>query len=344
VQYLKLLNRSRAVYSQFTYDFNPIVSVTGGIRYSDDMKGFYTKKCAVRVAAPTTCVGADQANGTFLTPAKTWTPMGSLQLNAPEAWTHNGVLDQAMAYFTYSKGFKNGGFNANGTTTAGNLTAFNPERVENYEVGLKFSMFDRRLVGSVSRYDMSYSDIQLNVQSNNPVTGAPIASIFNAGAAKIQGIEVELQALLMESLRLSFNGDFTQPRYTKFDDLSAPGGTRVGEPLPLIPRYRVSGSIENRFSLGGEMALTPRVQVTRTGDRYMFTSLSAANRAAGHADAITIVDASLRYELNEMFSLDFYGKNIFNKRTINDSLAFGDHVINWYSAPTTYGVTARMKF
>jgi len=344
VQYLKLLNRSRAVYSQFTYDFNPIVSLTGGIRYSDDTKGFYTQKCAVRVAAPTTCVGPDQANGVFSVPAKTWTPMTSLQLNAPASWTNNGFLDQAMLYFTYSKGFKNGGFNANGTTTGGNLTSFKPEHVDNYEVGLKFSIFDRRLVGSVTRYDMSYKDIQLNVQSNNPDTGAPIASIFNAGAAKIQGIEVELQALLMETLRLSFNGDFTQPRYTRFDDLSAPGGTRVGEPLALIPKYRVSGSIENRFSLGGEMALTPRVQVTRTGDRYMYTSIGVAAREAAHAQAITVVDASLRYDVNDMLALDFYGKNIFNKRTINDGLSFGDHVITWYSAPTTYGVTARMKF
>jgi iron complex outermembrane receptor protein len=270
--------------------------------------------------------------------------MASLQLNAPRAWTDNGVLDKAMLYFTYSKGFKSGGFNGNGDTAAGNLTSFEPERVENKEVGLKFSMFDRRLTGTVSHYLMNYTNIQLNVQNQDPVTLAPIASIFNAGAAKIRGTEFELQALLAGSLRLGLSGDFTHPRYTRFADLSVPGGSRVGEPLAYVPNYRVSGSIENRFSLGGAMALTPRVQVTRTGRRYLFTDSSAAARAAGRVAPFTLVDATLRYDFNDHISFDVYGKNVFNKKYANDALSFGFTVIKWYAPPATYGATARIKF
>jgi outer membrane receptor for ferrienterochelin and colicin len=53
------------------------------------------------------------------------------------------------------------------------------------------------------------------VISPAPGSQAPISSIFNADAARIQGIEFELQAMLMDSLRLSLNGDFTEPRYTR---------------------------------------------------------------------------------------------------------------------------------
>jgi iron complex outermembrane receptor protein len=341
---IKLRNHSKALYSQMTLDVNDIISVTGGIRYTDDTKGFFAQKCFIRAATPTVCNGPLTTNGTFTRRSKTWTPMASLQLNAPEAWTNNDVLDKAMAYFTWSRGFKSGGFNGNGDTASNNLTSFEPERVENYEVGVKFSMFDRRLVGTVSRYDMTYTNIQLNVQSLNPVTFVPIASIFNAGAAKIQGIEFELQTLLFDSLRIGLNGDFTQPRYTRFDDLSVPGGSRVGEPLAYIPDYRVSGSIENRFSLGGEMALTPRIQVTRTGERYLFTDSFAPTREAGRVAPITTTDASLKFELNEKLSFDVYGKNIFNKKYANDALSFRYMVIKWYAPPVTYGVTARYKF
>jgi iron complex outermembrane receptor protein len=270
--------------------------------------------------------------------------MASLQLNAPEAWTNNGVLDKAMAYFTYSKGFKSGGFNGNGDTASGNLTSFEPERVENYEVGVKFSMFDRRLIGTISRYDLRYTNIQLNVQNLDPISGAPVASIFNAGAAKIQGIEFELQALLFDSLRLSLNGDFTEPRYTRFDDLSVPSGSRVGEPLSYIPDYRISGSIENRFALGGEMALTPRIQVTRTGERYLFNSSNMTARLVGRVAPVTLTDASLKLDLNERISFDFYGKNIFNKKYANDAKSFGFAVTKWYAPPVTCGVIARTKF
>jgi iron complex outermembrane receptor protein len=344
VRTINLHNKSRALYSQATYDFNDIVSVTGGIRYTKETKGFYMQKYAVRDADRSTRIGPFTTDGLFTRDFSTWTPMGSLQLNAPEAWTNNGFLDKAMLYFTYSKGFKSGGFNGNGDSIAGNLTSFEPEKVDNYEVGFKFSMFDRRLIGSLSRYDMRYQDIQLSVQGISPTSGAPIASTFNAGRATIQGIEVELQALLFDSLRLSFNGDFNQPRYTRFADRSVPGGSRVGEPLAFIPDYRISGSIENRFDLGNDMALTPRAQVTRTGERFMITDVSPVVREIGRVPALTLADASLRFDLNEKVSFDVYGKNVFNKKYKNDALAVGFVVLAYYASPVTYGATARMKF
>jgi iron complex outermembrane receptor protein len=341
---VKLRNQSKAVYSQMTLDVNDIVSVTGGIRYTDDTKGFSAQRCFTRAAEPLACVSAYTTNGIFTRQSKTWTPMASLQLNAPQSWTGNGVLDKAMAYFTWSRGFKSGGYNGNGDTAAGTLTSFEPERVRNYEVGVKFSMFDRRLVGTVSRYDMSYTNIQLNVLSVNPETQVPTTAVFNAGAAKIQGIEIELQTLLFDNLRIGLNGDFTQPRYTRFADLSVPGGSRVGEPLAYIPDYRVSGSIENRFAMGGEMALTPRIQVTRTGERYLFTDSFALSREAGRVPPVTTADASLKLEVHEKLSFDLYGKNIFNKKYANDALSFRFVVFKWYAPPVTYGLTARYKF
>jgi iron complex outermembrane receptor protein len=343
IRFIKLHNKSRALYSQATYDFNDIVSLTGGLRYTEETKGFFMQKYAVRDSDRSTRVGPFTTNGLFTRDFSTWTPMGSLQLNAPAAWTGNGLLDKAMLYFTYSKGFKSGGFNGNGDTIAGNLTSFEPEKVDNYEVGFKFSMFDRRLTGSISRFDMRYQDIQLSVQGSSP-TGETVSSTFNAGRATIQGIEVELQALLLGSLRLSFNGDFNEPRYTRFQDKAVAGGSRVGEPLAFIPDYRLSGSIENRFPLGGEMVLTPRVQVTRTGVRYMITDPSPVVRNVGRVPAFNLVDASLRFDLNDRVSFDVYGKNVFNKKYKNDALAVGFLVLTYYASPVTYGATARFKF
>jgi len=343
IQHIHLHNNSKAVYSQATYDFNPIVSVTGGIRYTDDTKGFYTFKCSTRAEDFNTCIGAPLADGAFSVTSKSWTPMANLQLNAPKAWTENGVLDQAMLYFTYSKGFKSGGFNGNGQTNTGNLTGYRPERVQNYEVGTKFSFFDRHLMGSIAAYDMKYKDIQLSVQGLGPLQ-QPISSVFNAGAAKIRGLEIEMQAILLGSLRISGNADFTHARYTKFVDLSVPGGSRANEPMAYIPPYRLSGAIENRFALKSEMALTPRIQVTRTGDRYLLIDKSPVVREAAHAPAFTTVDASLRYDYNDQLSLQLYGKNILNKRIINDAISFGYAVNTFYNSPATYGATLRVKF
>jgi iron complex outermembrane receptor protein len=269
--------------------------------------------------------------------------MGSVQLNAPEAWTNSGFLDQAMLYFTYSKGYKSGGFNGSGEVVNGTLTTFKPEKVDNYEVGVKFSMFDRRLTGSVAGFKMNYDDIQFSVAGANAMGGI-VQSTFNAGAAKIKGIEVELQALLMDSLRISFNSDVTDAKYTRFDDASVPGGSRVGEPFAIIPDYRISGSIENRFELGGDMALTPRVQVTRTGPRTLLQDPSPVVRAIAYVGPITLADASLRLDVSEHLSFDAYGKNIFNKKYANDVQSLGFVTFEYFAAPVTYGVNARFKF
>jgi iron complex outermembrane receptor protein len=205
-------------------------------------------------------------------------------------------------------------------------------------------MFNRRLIGTITHYNMDYKDIQLSVQGISPTSGNTISSTFNAGGAKINGFEVELQALIAGSLRFSFNGDFTNSHYTQFDDKSVPGGTRVNEPLTFIPDYRVSGALENRFSLGGDMAVTPRVQVTRTGQRDLITDISPVVREVGHVPAYTVVDASLRFDLNKTMSVEFYGKNLFNKQYMDDALAVGFVVLTYYAAPVSYGATLRLKF
>jgi iron complex outermembrane receptor protein len=344
VAFMSLKNKSRAAYTQVTYDFNDVISLTGGLRYTKDRRGFFRQRHPVSAFDPTFAqAGPFVVNGLFVKDFSNWSPMGSLQLNAPESWINGGFLDKGMLYFTYSKGFKSGGFNGNGSTSNGSLTQFNPEKVDNYEIGAKFSMFDRRLTGSVIGYQMDYQDIQLSSTSLD-ANGVPVRGAFNAGGAKIKGIEIELQVMLSGSLRLGLNADVTDAKYTRFDDLSALGGTRKNEPLAFIPDYRVSASIDNRFSLGGDMAVTPRVQVTRTGKRYLFSDPSPVLRAFSLQRAFTLVDASVRLDINDSLSLDIYGKNILNKAYMDEAQPNGYSVWQYYAPPVTYGVIARVKF
>jgi len=190
---------------------------------------------------------------------------------------------------------------------------------------------------------MDYKDIQFSVANPTEDFGIVLAT-FNAGAAKVKGIEVELQALLLDDLRISFSGDFNSARYTRFDDASVPGGSRVGEPFAMIPDYRVSGSIENRFPLGGEMALTPRFQITRTGKRLFWQDPSPVIQAVATTGPVTVADASVRLDVNEQLSFDVFGKNIFNKKYFNDSQTLGFITFRYYAAPVTWGVIARVKF
>ncbi len=339
IQRLHLRNNSRAVYAQATFDVSEILSLTAGLRYTEEDKGFDLVKFFSRDDNRLTPVGPLTADGTFIRSFREWTPMGTVQLNAPSSWL-DGALDQGMIYFTYSRGFKGGGFNGNGDSVAGNLTSYAPEQVNNYELGLKAGLFGRQLTGSISVYRMDYRDIQLAVQGQNP-SGMPVSSIFNAGAAVIEGIEMELQARIARTLRVSLTADVTDARFTRFQDGAL---DRSNEPINYVPDYRVTGSIENEFELGNGLTLTPRAQVTQTGERWLVTDRSAVGREVGRVGPTTQVDVSLRLGIGERTSIVAYGKNIFDETYINDVLPVGTVSLTYYNEPATYGLTLRHRF
>jgi len=70
--------------------------------------------------------------------------------------------DSVMFYGLYSKGFRAGGFNgrpAGGEYLAA-ATPYDPETVDNYEVGMKSEWLDGRMRLNVSAFTMDYQDKQ----------------------------------------------------------------------------------------------------------------------------------------------------------------------------------------
>ncbi len=134
--------------------------------------------------------------------------------------------DDVNVYATISRGFKAGGFNA--TLLQGD--GFGPEKVINYEVGLKSTLLDRRLRTNVSLFHMDYEDLQVQVQRVNPLTGIATTAIDNAAEATIRGLELELQAQVTDSF--SFDGNVSYLDAT-YDDYTAVDGLRGGASFDL---------------------------------------------------------------------------------------------------------------
>ena len=67
-----------------------------------------------------------------------FTPMASIQYLMEEG----EIIDTGSVYFTYAEGFLSGGLSE---APRGDLEEFEPEEVENWELGFKLDMLDRRL-------------------------------------------------------------------------------------------------------------------------------------------------------------------------------------------------------
>tara|TARA_R110000787_G_scaffold62077_3_gene140537 strand:- start:12645 stop:15107 length:2463 start_codon:yes stop_codon:yes gene_type:complete len=242
-------NDSYAAFAQLTFDVTDRLSITPGIRYTNETKRFdpsaqvitrdYTAgvlppypdgvfiqfaRCITGQAAPQlvpggfpdpTCVpSATNPGGNHLLPAV------EVSAKAKE-WTpavsaNYSFSDDVMGYASYSKGFKNGGFSQR--IFPGELVtpAFTPEFVESYEVGLKTELFDRRLRLNLAVFQSDYSDIQIVVNEGI----AP--KVRNGGEGRIKGFEIEGQAAPTDWLRIDYGVGYLDAGYRSVDPSAFP--------------------------------------------------------------------------------------------------------------------------
>jgi iron complex outermembrane recepter protein len=210
-------NWSWAVYTHAVVDPVEWLSLTVGVRYTQDKKG-------------ATFVLVDRTAGTtspFATGSEVFdavTPTASIGFKATDAILDTLRLDDGLLYFTYSQGFRGGGFNSlinvqgfQGT----DLPKFDPETLDNFEIGLKTNAFDNRASFSIAAFYGLYEDIQV---FSTRTTGDPTdpGSITiqtltqNAAEATTQGIEAETLLLLTDELRVNASIGLLNTEYDDF--------------------------------------------------------------------------------------------------------------------------------
>lgn len=133
-------------------------------------------------------------------------------------WRPDALSAQdALLYASYSRGYKGGGFNPQGTVSV--APTFAPEFVNAFEVGAKAIVFDRATVNAAAfRYD--YDGFQVSKIVNR-------ASVNENIDAKIWGAELEVAARLDDHWSL----DFTASHLS----------TEIGEASSIDPRDPTGG-------------------------------------------------------------------------------------------------------
>ncbi len=210
---------SWGVYGDVTVSLTDQLEVVAGARYSRDRK-------RVRLlAAPTDSIIALVNGGNVFLRAG--------QQRASETWGQfqpRFVLNykptaDLLVYASYTKGYKAGGFNV---LQPGDQ-AFDPEKISNYEMGSKGSIFGGDLQFDLAAFHWIYSDLQVQVFEG----GLPL--IANAGRARAYGVEGSLSAALGPNLRLSAAASYLDAKYTEFSP--APGVDYSGNRLAFAPEF-----------------------------------------------------------------------------------------------------------
>ena len=145
---------------------------------------------------------------------------------SPEVTLSYQHSDDVMFFASYREGFKSGGYDfsyAIGPKAAIAFTPgasldnlYNEETVDGFEAGMKSTLLDGSLRFNVTAYSYAYEDLQLS-----KFDGATLSfSIFNAGKASVDGLEVEtLWVTPVDGLTLTANVAWAK---SEFDEFTAP--------------------------------------------------------------------------------------------------------------------------
>jgi iron complex outermembrane recepter protein len=314
--------RSYAAFSQETFALTDRLSLTAGIRYTQECKtstvSEFRTQSLTYVIDPGTEVGASYS---------ATTPKGSIDYR---------FTDDLYGYLSYSEGFKSGGFNGRPTAPQ-ELTSFNPEHLKSYELGTKATLWDRRIRLNADIYYANYTDIQL--RTNSLQNGLLVVSVGNAGAARIEGFETELTLVPVSGLQFRESVGFTDFKYTALGDV--PGLTLESQPIKT-PRW--TNSLSAQYSLPTGVG-----SLTFLGD-WIF-------RTKSYADAVnTPILATPTYSLfnarttlefpGDHWSLAAYVNNIADKRVVSDGFTvegLGFYDVS-YLPPREWGLTAQFRF
>ncbi|MGH8447258.1 MAG: TonB-dependent receptor, partial [Solimonas sp.] len=147
----------------------------------------------------------------------------------------------ALLYARYAKGFRSGGYNSAATQQAG-VNVLKPETLTSYELGLKTSWFDNRLVANASVFHYVYDDIQINVVTT--LNGAPNSQLVNAKRGLGDGAELEFTARPIRNLLLKLSGGYLDAR---FDDF--PVGTVNYEGNRFVRSPKWTGVLNAEYSV-----------------------------------------------------------------------------------------------
>jgi iron complex outermembrane receptor protein len=261
---------------------------------------------------------------------------GKVSLN----WT---LSPNNFLYSFVSTGFRPGGLNV--PVGLGQPSAFNAEKLTNYEVGWKNAALDGHLRTQIDAFYYDYKNFQV-------IVGYPTFPTFgfelnNPNPTHIYGFEAQSQAVFGEfaldggvAVMHSSLGRFfaTDPRIASFTACDPSVGPTsascvdlTGHSQTYAPNFTINLGAQYKFLMSDKDSLTPRLNVGYVGPQWatLFENASLGDHLAGR----NIAGAQFAWQ-HDHYVTTLYGTNLLDQHyvgALNSGLRFA-------GPPRQYGI------
>lgn len=319
---------SYAIFGEGSYAISDSMSITAGIRYSDEEKDFE------------------------LSPLGFPSEVRAVESDSWDDITYRlGVdyqlSDESMVYASFSTGFKSGGFNEQAGTLTSASTSFDPEEAESFEVGMKSDFLDSTLRLNIAAYYVTYTDLQ--VDAVVPVPGVGQESIVNnAGEVTSYGLEADFMWLATDNLVIDGTLGLLDAEYDEFNcnrdnDAGTPDVDCTDFDVKRTPDATASLGATYSIALdswGGIMDLNANATYTDSFYNDIINSDSSEH------EEVTLLNASISYiSESDKYRVALFGRNITDEEYQTSGLSVANlWNFSTYGNPATYGVELEIKF
>jgi len=333
----KSRNDSYAAFGEVQYSFDFGLSIFAGGRYTKEKKSYQARRIRGTPAVPT--VSYD----TFASPGKYDDGVFTYRVGADFR-----VNDNIFAFATVSTGFKSGAFQEQPGTAALAQVPTAPEKVTNYEIGLKTDWFDRRLRANISAFKMDYQDFQ-TIKVVPDASGGPLATrlTVDTADATIKGIETEFIVQPVEWFDATLRYTYLHPYFTRFIQTAAfdASGNPVfvdaaGNRLSRTPKHAVVADVGVQTPKADWGWLRAGVVMDYQSDIFD----NNVNDYKEYRRARTLWDASITYHPNDRWSAQLWVKNLTDKEYRIWQTNGGSYQFVQYGPPRQIGVTLNAAF
>ncbi len=334
--------KTYAAFADFTYNLSDQFSLSAGGRYTSDkrsatvIRANYLNGPTPALGGAGTQLGALTSNFNGEKTFKQFTPRVSLSFQPN---------DENTIYASWSKGFKGGGFDPRGLSTAapdlngdGTRSAaeifdyflFEPEKVDSYEVGYKASLFDRRLRLALAGFYADYRDVQIPGSVGAVIGGIPtfVGVTTNAAKATFKGFEAEAVATLARDLtgegsRLNFAGTlgYLDAQFDKYiTNIAGVGPVDVSDfrHIQNTPKWTLSGTLDYSTRVAGG-DLSASTTLSYRSKTFQFETASPFLDQPGYS----LWDANLVWtSASDRYTIGLHAKNIADKQYITSGYQF----------------------
>ncbi|MDE2306462.1 MAG: TonB-dependent receptor [Gammaproteobacteria bacterium] len=273
------------------------------------------------------------------------------------------ITPEAMAYYTWSQGFRPGGFNRAqsiikpSSPIYGLFTpplAYAPDTLTNNELGWKTQWFDNRLQFNGAVYQEDWNNVQIEIF--DPGVTGNLTFTTNGPSYRVRGLETSFIARVTHGLTLSGAASWNSSEVVKTLSLVNP---TTGQPI----------QIANPFgALGTPLAQSPPFEANlraryefKIGDYHAFWQVAATHQSHSYAttDHLTTTlqgktiafddpgfstyDASIGASKGA-WSAQLYGRNLTDVRAVLFA-SYAEYVkMDTVNVPRTIGVSFSYSF